>query len=132
VWPRVRHCYGDHNFNKVTFHPEQFTRPASVKKPSTFFVGFYSDIRYWNREWIEDTLHICEMHPQHTFMFLTKTYTAYDGIAWPSNTMQGVTIQCDQSILPQEQIINTFLSIKDRRPFISIEPILGREWHDKA
>ena len=58
-------------------------------------------------------------------MFLTKHYPSYDGIAWPENTMQGVTIECDRAILPQEQVINTFLKIQNRRPFFSIEPLLG-------
>lgn len=98
-----------------------------LKKPGPFtvFVGSMTDIAYWQKEWKEDVVEVCRQHPQHTFMFLTKDYTAYDGISWPKNTMQGVTIEGYQPVLPQAQIVNTFLRIQNRRPYFSIEPLMG-------
>jgi len=121
VWPRIKHCYGGHDFKNPTLQPDQFRRPASVKKPSTFFVGFYSDIEYWKREWLDDVLCTCNMNPRHTFMFLSKNYTAYDGFLWPQNTMQGLTVTKIELV----EGVDVAMMFKYPHPFLSIEPLLG-------
>jgi len=125
VWPRIRHLYGNNDYDKVTFLPEQLDKPKEIKKPSKFFVDFYSDIEYSTRENLQKTIDVCLECERHTFMFLTKNYTVYNGYSWPKNTMQGVTMECDRHILPQKQVVDTFLRSKYRRHFFSLEPLLG-------
>jgi protein gp37 len=117
----------DKPFEEIQFFPDRLydSMLRNSEKALKIFVGSMTDISYWDFRWVEEVIDRCYFFDQHTFMFLTKDYTAYDGFDWPSNTMQGVTIECDKEILPQKQIINTFARIKNRRPFLSIEPLLG-------
>jgi len=93
VWPRIKHCYGGHDFDKVIYQLNQSTRPLFIKKPSTFFVGFYSDCEYWQLNMWAPILRIIEKCSRHTFMFLSKNPLSYFGITqWPKNTMQGLTL----------------------------------------
>jgi protein gp37 len=122
VWPRIRHCYGDHDFDKVTFHPEQLKKPSLIKKPSTFFVGFYSDIEYWEKEWVEQIINVCRQNKKHTFMFLSKEPHSYRGFEWPGNTMQGLTETKIDNPVEQGEVMEMAYFL---RPFLSIEPLLG-------
>ena len=58
-------------------------------------------------------------------MFLTKNPKAYWQYTdeWPCNTMQGVTMTCEQPIEKQQQTLNDMNELP--HPFISIEPLLG-------
>jgi protein gp37 len=113
-------------FSDIVFHLERLNEPGlRAKKPRTIFVGSMSDIWYWDKVVLASVLVDCVLNPQHTFMFLSKDYTAYDGIEWPKNTMQGVTMECDREVFPQRQIVETFLRSKGRRHFFSLEPLLG-------
>lgn len=113
-------------FEAIQFFTARLSdRELKSKRTRKIFVGSMTDIAYWEKAWKEEVAEVCRRHPQHTFMFLTKDYTAYDGISWPENTMQGVTIEGYRPVLPQAQIINTFLGIQDRRPYFSIEPLMG-------
>jgi DNA repair photolyase len=66
VWPRVRQFYGNNDFNVVTELPEQLDRLHTVKKPSTFFVGFYTDIEYCSVKYMNHILDTLEKYPQRT------------------------------------------------------------------
>jgi protein gp37 len=84
-----------------------------------------SDIFYWPREWTQAVVEEVAKHRRHTFMFLSKTPTAYAGVEWPANTMQGLTFLCDL-VTPelQKQVVDDFVG-GCPRPYLSIEPILG-------
>ena len=130
VWPRVRHVFGGHDYNEVMFHPERLEEPLKRKKPSTFFVGFYSDCEYWREEFWVSVLSVCRHCPQHTFMFLTKGYNTYYDMSInfedngePENIVCGVTLTGEQD---EHQQFNYMLNLgNNNRSFLSIEPLLG-------
>ena len=122
VWPRIRHLYGNNDFDKVTFLPEQLDKPKEIKKPSKFFVNFYSDIEYSTRENLQKTIDVCLECERHTFMFLSKNTTSYYAFDWPANVMCGLTITGGQ---PDTDFIDVILHQTKHRPFLSIEPLLG-------
>jgi len=130
VWPRIKHLYGDHNYDTIIFHPDKISIPESIKKPSTFFVGFYSDIQYWTTEWIESIIDKCKRCPQHTFMFLSKGFGSYDWFVLPPNCITGITIAGIEGDITNVNTafcsdeINNFISYNNRC-FLSIEPLLG-------
>jgi protein gp37 len=127
------YCYARqiwYRFNKQPFtdiisHPNRLEDPYKVKKPSKIFVGSMTDLCYWSEDQIFKTLAMCERVPQHTYMFLTKDYKAYDAFVWPPNTMQGLTMTCDQNEAVQTEIIEGFMRLQDRRRFFSLEPLMG-------
>ena len=123
VWPRVRHLYGNNDFNVVTELPEQLDRLKTVKKPSTFFVGFYTDIEYCSMKYMNHILYTLAQYPQHTFLFLTKEPLSYQGFEWPDNTRQGITITGAEDLERQRYKILYAMDLP--RPFFSIEPLLG-------
>lgn len=125
VWPRVRHLYGNNNFNVVTELPEQLDRLKTVSKPSTFFVGFYTDIEYCSVKYMCHILDVLETYPQHTFLFLTKEPLAYQGFDWPDNTRQGITITGSEATERQYFKINYPVVGQLPHPFFSVEPLLG-------
>lgn len=126
-----KYCYihdrfNNYSFKEIVYHPDRIKDLRKLKGGERVFVGSMSDVWYWDRADLALLLNHIELdHPKTTFMFLSKDYRSYDGMAWPINTMHGVTMECDKAILPQSQIVNTFLMIKNRRPFFSLEPILG-------
>jgi protein gp37 len=123
VWPRIKHCYGGHDFNKVTFHPEQLSKPYEIKKPAFFFSDFYSDIEYWTVKMMNVIFVVINDCKHHTFMFLSKNPIAYYGYDWPENTMQGLTLTCTQIPHCQAEAIEEIS--KYPHPFLSLEPLHG-------
>jgi protein gp37 len=122
VWPRIRHLYGNNDYDKVTFLPDQLFKPKEIKKPSKFFVDFYSDIEYSTRDNLQKTIDVCLKCERHTFMFLSKNTTSYYGFDWPANVMCGLTITGCQ---PGKDFTDVVLHKTKHRPFLSIEPLLG-------
>lgn len=120
---RIYERFNKTPFSDVVFHPARLLEPAKTKKPSTVFVGSMSDIEYWNPLWLLKTLIICAQNPQHTFMFLSKNPKSYNGFFWPANSMQGLTLTCEQDI--KNLVKLTFSMSRQPRAFLSIEPILG-------
>ncbi len=123
VWPRIRRLYCNNDFDTVTELPEQLDRISEAKKPSTFFVGPYTDIEYCSRQWMEVILDRIDRYPQHTFLFLTKEPLSYQGFEWPDNTRQGITITGAEDL--ERQRYKILYSMDLPRPFFSIEPLLG-------
>jgi protein gp37 len=83
-------------FETLALYPRRFD-DKDLRKPGPFkvFVGDMTDLEYWHPEWTIEVLSCCELHDQHTFMFLSKDISAYtnapDWPVWPENTMQGIT-----------------------------------------
>jgi protein gp37 len=125
------YCYarGIHNrfnktpFSEITVHRDRFSDPKKIKYPSTIFVGSMSDIEFWPQGVTGEIISITEECPQHTFMFLSKNPNSYHGFRWSPNTMQGVTMTCDQCAWDQLVMVQTISRYP--RPFISIEPLSG-------
>ena len=68
------------------------------KKPSKIFVNSMSDIAYWKKEWMNRVLARASVHPEHVFMFLTKSPAVYRKYQFPENCWLGVTATTTQEI----------------------------------
>jgi protein gp37 len=112
-------------FEEITFHEERMF-DSFPKKPSVIFVGSMSDIAYWTPEMVHRVLCICrgESFKKHTFMFLSKDASAYDGYEWPENTMQGLTMTGEEVIVELQDFKRKQI-MACPRPYLSVEPILG-------
>jgi len=122
VWPRIKHLYGSGDFGKIELLSSQLEKPGTIKKPSTFFVGFYTDIEYWPMAFMEIVLDRIKTWSQHTFMFLSKRSKSYLGFKWPSNTLQGLTLTGQETADVQQRRIE--LLEKMPRPYLSMEPLV--------
>lgn len=120
---RVHNRFNRTPFSEITIHRDRFSAPKKAKKARIIFVGSMSDIEYWPQSVTGEIISITEEYPQHTFMFLSKNPNSYHGFSWPKNTMQGVTMVCDQSCW--EQMVTVQSISRYPRPFISIEPLSG-------
>jgi protein gp37 len=123
TWNPVVGCLrGSGDFSKIELLASQLDKPVTIKKPSTFFVGFYTDIEYWPMTFIEIVLDRIKTWPQHTFMFLSKRSKSYLGFKWPSNTLQGLTMTGQETADIQQRRIE--LLEKMPRPYLSMEPLI--------
>lgn len=109
-------------FSDIVFHSKRIA-DKQPKKPSIIFVGSMSDVAYWDRNWIDIILGVCKANMQNTYMFLSKDPKAYCGYNWPSNTMQGLTIEKCESEETRRAL--WFHALNCPSPFLSIEPLLG-------
>ena len=107
-------------FSEIVFRPKRLENKMP-KEPSKIFVGSMSDCEYWSSDMWDKIIEVCRNNPQHTFMFLSKCPTAYDGIIFPKNCMQGLTLTLDGKDRYSEYLRFTLYN----RPFLSIEPLLG-------
>ena len=113
-------------FSEMIFHEKRLNEPIKLNTPAIIFCGSMSDIEYWKEDWIDKITDICLKARKHTFMFLSKSTYSYEKLyrLFPENTMQGLTLtQCNSD---KEKESQRFHSLAYSRPFLSIEPILGR------
>lgn len=122
-WNRLHRKRTGLEFPDVHFWPDRLL-DKFPRKRSYIFVGSMSGIEYWESQWIEFVLRKFEKDLWHTGLFLTKDPSVYRFHIWPSNTMQGLTLTCeDDSKVRQSKAL---LDIDCApRPFLSIEPLLG-------
>lgn len=102
-----------------TLHIYRYGTLDKLKQGQNIFVGAMADIfgEWVPDSWIDDVLSICEKHPQHNYLFLTKNperYTQYGVPYGKENMWYGTTITCDTdadrfNYLPA--FCNTFVSI---------------------
>jgi protein gp37 len=118
---------------KVTTHPESLKEPEKWKKPQRVFVCsmgdlFHEDVPF---EFITKVFAVMIMHPQHTFMLLTKrAQRMKDFIDWVNpnclidikNIWFGVTVENQERA---DERIPILLQINAAVRFISVEPMLG-------
>jgi protein gp37 len=121
---RIHERFNKTPFDVITYHSKRIHEPRSLKKPAKIFVGSMSDIYYWNESMVELVMEECIQSPQHTFMFLSKNMRGYVGYQWPANTIQGLTAESFES--PNSLCNFAHLIEVCPRPFLSIEPILGK------
>jgi len=110
-----------------TFHRYRLAdaAPASVKKPSTIFVGDMADMfgRWVPDEWIQAVFEACERAPQHRYLFLTKNPQRLidlrdSGLLPPGkNFWYGSTVECPADISLADPW-------KRKNTFASVEPVL--------
>ncbi len=120
-----------------TFYPEAFLSPLSIKKPSTFTVGWMGDMF---GDWVDpNTIYtlpsglsvslqkciddVCEACPQHRLLFLTKNPKGY--LKWgkfPDTAWCGATV-CNQADV--ENRLPELCKVDAGGLWVSIEPLLG-------
>ena len=115
----AKRFHPEQDFKKPWFKPKRFNS-GFPKQPSIIFVNSMSDPAYWENNWVKMVIGKISAHPQHNFLFLTKSPQVYDEYNWPSNCWLGVTITnqdqtCDLSYSDFEN---------KEKIFFSIEPIL--------
>ena len=109
------------NFNPIFLY-SQFNKEFP-KKPQRIFVGSMSEIYYWEKRWIRDTLNKILEYPQHTFQFLTKFPDIYSQWYFHPNCWIGITITKEENFIkgiPYDFICSNNIT------FLSIEPILEK------
>ena len=112
-----------------TLHIYRYGTLDKLKQGQNIFVGAMADIfgEWVPDSWIDDILGICEKHPQHNYLFLTKNperYTQYGVPYGKENMWYGTTITCDTdadrfNYLPA--FCNTFVSIEPLMSDIATE-----------
>ena len=114
-------------FEKIVFHKNRVVEPRKVKKPSIIFVGSNTDLEYWTNEQNGVVVLTCDLCHWHTFMFLSKEPRSYDGVNWPENSMQGLTVEMSGNKVLKDKM---FEMVKLSHPYLSIEPIAGGLWYE--
>lgn len=80
-----------------TLHRYRYDTLDKLKQGQNVFVGAMADIfgEWVPDSWIDDILGICEKHPQHNYLFLTKNpkrYTQYGVPYGKENMWYGTTV----------------------------------------
>lgn len=108
-----------------TLHRYRYDTLDKLKMGNNIFVGAMADVfgKWVPEEWIMDIFEICEAHPQHNYMFLTKNSNRYleleekKMLPWEDNFWFGTTITNNGQDF-------AWLREKKFHWFLSIEPIL--------
>lgn len=109
-------------FHNIQYFPKRLLEPESVKKPSRIFVGSSTDIEYCDLKFLLNIIDACKRNDRHTFMFLSKSFRIYTCLPEMSNNaMTGFTLT--KSDNESETALYYLSGLK--RPFLSIEPLLG-------
>jgi protein gp37 len=120
---RIHERFNKSPFSDIVFHPQRLKQVEKLKGGEIVFVGSMSDIDYWSGVQVEKIIEVCKMACGTIFMFLSKNPMAYFGYKWPPNTMQGLTMTLTQTEHCQQE--NKSAMMEYRRPFLSLEPLLG-------
>lgn len=123
-WHRKRYKA---EYDQIILHEKRF-REWPPKAANRVFVGDMSDLQYWRMDWLRRVLEYCAAFPRVEFMFLTKSPAAYlsiyeNGIRWPANTMQGVTVERFDNVYTSASLAHCAKWCP--RLFVSWEPMLG-------
>lgn len=124
---KIHNRFNNYPFNKIIFHPDRIREPEKVKKPSNIFPGSMSDIEFWEPSHTQIIIDNCYIFNWHIFMFLSKNPASYLNFEWPSNTMQGLTVEMPGNKILWDYIVE-ISSLP--HPFLSIEPINGGLWNE--
>ena len=121
-------------FEDIHVYNKRFPEPTKVKKPSKIFVGSMTDImdpRILATKSIYRIFRVILQCPQHTFMFLTKNYFAYQGLKnIPNNCWMGITITGAEPMYTRlTKVAHLISKTKAQIKFISFEPLLGEVAH---
>ena len=87
--------------------------------PSMIFVNSMSDLKYWEKTWFSQVLHMIRAYPEHRYFFLTKHPHVYEGIPYPDNCWLGATVTNTHELKKAEGIF----SVLPGKKYLSIEPI---------
>ena len=131
-----KHCYaerlaerfwGDRPFTEVRLHPERLAYPASIRRPTKFFVNSMSDLFHEDvpDDFIRAVFDVMAGTPRHVFQVLTKRSARLAELApalpWRPNIWMGVSVE-EQRVV--ERIDHLRLTPAHIR-FLSLEPLIG-------
>jgi len=122
-------------YEDIHIYQERFQDPdMRNKKPMRIFVGSMTDIMDSRIpvEVVDKVFETARIHPQHTYIFLTKHYFAYDVLVEEvsDNCWMGITITGQEPL--HEKLTKVDYLIKKspgKIKFISFEPLLGEVAH---
>ena len=107
--------------------PERLYQPASVKKPTKFFVNSMSDLFHEKMpfEFLDKIFEVIAATPQHNYQILTKREHVlqryFSERAVPANVWLGVTVEHEQT----KHRIDILRNIDAPIRFISVEPLIS-------
>jgi protein gp37 len=120
-----------------TFRPERLDAPRNTRLPSmdgttnpihrtawqNVFVCSMADLfgRWVPDEWIDRVFKACNNSPQWNYLFLTKFPQRYGGLAFPSTSWVGTTVDEQKRVLNAER---AFRKIDVPVKWLSVEPML--------
>jgi protein gp37 len=111
-------------FNEMHFWPESFkNQPKKSTVIKKCFIGSVSDICYWEKEWIWETIKFCKERPGIVFMFCTKDPEIYLNHQFPLNCWLGATITKEAEY---ERMFELWTYSGVNKTFLSIEPLMGK------
>ena len=107
--------------------PERLNQPASIKKPTKFFVNSMSDLFHEKMpfKFLDEIFKVIANTPQHHYQILTKRehilQKYFSKRTAPANVWLGVTVENELA----KHRIDILRNIKANIRFISIEPLIG-------
>jgi protein gp37 len=107
--------------------PERLLQPASIKKPTKFFVNSMSDLFHEKMpfEFLDKIFEVIANTPQHHYQILTKREqilkSYFSDRKVPENVWLGVTVEQEHTKHRIDVLRNIDASIR----FISIEPLIS-------
>ena len=126
------YCYAREIYDKNKWDPFHYFRPDVLddlpKKPCRIFVGSTMELFIFP-QWLPSIFEHCRQHPEHTFIFLTKSYE--DLATWslfPPNCHVGATVtENDDASRAYVGLSRVSATVR----FISFEPMIGQIGQDK-
>ena len=123
------YCYAHRMYNRfgwdknLRYDTIEMNRIHKIKKPSRIFVGSTIDMYHSviNQGWIRTIIEMSKLHPEHTFITLTKYPENLYKYSFPKNWWLGTTIDY-KNINRYYNLIDTF---SENKLFISFEPLLS-------
>jgi len=111
----------------VNFDDASLSKPASVRKPTIWFVNSMSDLfdRGVSDDQIKKVFEVMNGTPHHTYQILTKRPHRAAKLAaslnWTSNIWMGTSIEQDKFVNRARELARVPAALR----FISAEPLLG-------
>ena len=107
-----------------TLHIYRYGTLDKLKQGQNIFVGAMADIfgEWVPDSWIDDILGICEKHPQHNYLFLTKNPARYNKLALRGKLPQGDNYWYGSTITNPDDV---FWFCGCHNTFVNVEPILA-------
>ena len=115
-------CY-KYPFHEIKFYPERLKELQTRRKPARIFLNSVSDPKYWKPEWMCQILFIIGCNHNIECMILSKNTSSYYEYDFPENCMCGLTIT---GLNNGKDFTELVLHKQKHRPFLSIEPLLGK------
>jgi protein gp37 len=131
-----KHCYAerlanrfwkDRPFTEVRCHADRLGYPATVRRPTMFFVNSMSDLFHPDVPvaFILQIFQVMAAAPRHTFQILTKRSERLLELAprlpWAGNIWMGVSVEDDHV----RSRIDDLRQVPAHVRFLSLEPLIG-------